>query len=99
LASSSRFIERGADVNAQGGEYSNALDAASIGGHLETVKILLERGSDINAQGGFYGDAVERIKDQCRSRSTDALCAASGGGHLEIVNILLERGAFLVTFM
>jgi hypothetical protein len=72
------LLERGADVNAQGGRYGNALQAASKGGHLEIVKILLERGADVNAQGGRYGNALQ---------------AASSGGHLEIVQVLLEKGA------
>jgi ankyrin repeat protein len=45
-------LRRGADVNAQGGQYGNALQAASNGGHKEIVKLLLERGADVNAQGG-----------------------------------------------
>ncbi|EXA28683.1 hypothetical protein FOVG_19725 [Fusarium oxysporum f. sp. pisi HDV247] len=48
------FISKGADVNAQGGEYGNALQAASEGGHEEIVKLLLEKGADVNAQGGEY---------------------------------------------
>ncbi|KAK4220461.1 hypothetical protein QBC38DRAFT_207355, partial [Podospora fimiseda] len=34
------LIGKGADVNAQGGEYGNALQAASSGGHQEIVKLL-----------------------------------------------------------
>ncbi|KAK8048380.1 hypothetical protein PG994_010110 [Apiospora phragmitis] len=72
------LIERGADVNAQGGYYGNALYAASSGGHKEIVQTLLEKGADVNAQGGHYGNA---------------LYAASYGGHKEIVQTLLEKGA------
>jgi hypothetical protein len=53
------LLGRGADVNAQGGHYSNALQAASFGGHQEVVQILLDRCADINVQGGFYGSALE----------------------------------------
>ena len=35
------LLERGADFNAQGGEYSNALQAASIGGYKKVVKMLI----------------------------------------------------------
>ncbi|KAF5351444.1 hypothetical protein D9758_013510 [Tetrapyrgos nigripes] len=63
-------LEKGADVNAQGGEYGNALQAASRSGHLEVVRALLEKGADVNAQGGFYGNALQ---------------AASYNGHLEVV--------------
>jgi len=42
-------LPRTADVNARGGKYGNALQAASVMGHLEVVRILLEHGADINA--------------------------------------------------
>ncbi|KAF5344526.1 hypothetical protein D9758_016478 [Tetrapyrgos nigripes] len=71
-------LEKGADVNAQGGEYGNALQAASLNGHLEVVRALLEKGVDVNAQGGFYGNALQ---------------AASYEGHLEVVRALLGKGA------
>jgi ankyrin repeat protein len=66
------------DVNAQGGQYGNALQAASSGGHEVIVKLLLEKGADVNAQGGEYGNALQ---------------AASSGGHEVIVKLLLEKGA------
>ena len=53
------LLEKGADVNAQGGEYGNALQAASYKGHSEIVKLLLEKGADVNAQGGEYGNALQ----------------------------------------
>jgi hypothetical protein len=67
-----------ADVNAQGGFYGNALQAASWRGHAKTVQQLLEHGADVNAQGGYCGNALQ---------------AASATGHVEIVRQLLERGA------
>ena len=42
------LIEKGADVNAQGGQYGNALQAASIKGHGALVKLLIENGADSN---------------------------------------------------
>jgi ankyrin repeat protein len=35
------LLAKDADVNAQGGEYGTALRVASLGGHLEVVKLLL----------------------------------------------------------
>jgi hypothetical protein len=35
------LLDKHADVNAQGGEYDNALQAASLGGHKQVVKLLL----------------------------------------------------------
>ncbi|KAK4232828.1 putative vegetative incompatibility protein, partial [Achaetomium macrosporum] len=42
------LIENGADVNAQGGVYGNALQAASSEGHKHIVQMLLEKGADVN---------------------------------------------------
>ncbi|MCJ1313782.1 hypothetical protein MMC25_007462 [Agyrium rufum] len=72
------LLERGAEVNAQGGEYNNALQAASLRGHEKVVAMLLKRGAEVNAQGGQYGNALQ---------------AASLRGHEKVVAMLLERGA------
>ncbi len=53
------LIEKGADVNAEGGEYGNALQAASEEGNENIVQLLIERGADVNAQGGYYGNALQ----------------------------------------
>jgi hypothetical protein len=39
------LLDNKADVNAQGGEYGNALQAASEGGHEQVVKVLLDAGA------------------------------------------------------
>jgi ankyrin repeat protein len=52
------LLEKGADINAQGGEYGNALQAASAEGHKTVVRLLLEKGADTNAQGGEYDSAL-----------------------------------------
>ena len=67
-----------ADVNAQGGCYGNALQAASFFGHEEIVKMLVHEGADVNAQGGRYGNALQ---------------AASFSDHEEIVKMLIHEGA------
>jgi hypothetical protein len=72
------LLDKGADVNAQGGEYRNALQAASVGDHEQVVKMLLDNGADVNAQGGRFGNA---------------LLAASVGGHKQVVKMLLNKGA------
>ncbi|CAL8575827.1 hypothetical protein XPA_001728 [Xanthoria parietina] len=71
------LLDNGADVNAQGGSYTNALQAASAGGHDQVVQMLLDNGADVNAQGGSY---------------TNALQAASAGGHDQVVQMLLDQG-------
>ncbi|KAH8702902.1 ankyrin repeat domain-containing protein [Phaeosphaeriaceae sp. PMI808] len=70
------FLDKGADINAQGGEYGNALQAASYRGHEQVVKLLLSKNVDVNAQGGDYGSALQE---------------ASAGGHEQIVKLLLDK--------
>ena len=53
------LLNKGADVNAQGGGYGNALQVASKRGHEQVVKLLLDKSADVNAQGGHYGNARE----------------------------------------
>jgi ankyrin repeat protein len=72
------LLEAGADSNAQGGVYGNALQAASFGGHDQAVQRLLEKGADVNAQGGVFDNALQ---------------AASLRGHNQVVQRLLEKGA------
>ena len=67
-----------ADINAQGGKYDNALQAASYQGHQEIVQVLLNAGANVNAQGGLFGNALQ---------------AASARGHRQIVQQLLHAGA------
>ena len=56
--------DRGADVNAQGGTYGNALHAASSGGHEQIVRLLVEKGADVNAQGGEDGNALQAASSE-----------------------------------
>ena len=71
------LLDAGADVNTQGGFFSNALQAASVRGHYQVVQILLDAGADVNTQGGFYSNAQ----------------AASVQGHYQVVQMLLQKGA------
>ncbi|KAI6285041.1 hypothetical protein MCOR26_001741 [Pyricularia oryzae] len=80
LCAVEKVLNDGADVNAQGGEYGNALQAASFKGHKEIVQTLVDKGADVNAQGGRYGNALQ---------------AASSGGHQEILQIFVDNGALL----
>ncbi|KAJ5660357.1 Pfs NACHT and Ankyrin domain protein [Penicillium longicatenatum] len=77
-ASAKALIGKGADVNAHGGYYNNALQATSAEGHRDILKLLLDQGAEINAEGGHYGSALQ---------------AASAEDHLDIVKLLLDRGA------
>ncbi|KAJ7776715.1 ankyrin repeat-containing domain protein [Mycena olivaceomarginata] len=72
------LLNKGADVNAQGGQCGNALQAAASRGHDKIVQVLLNKGADVNAQGGFYGNALQ---------------AAASEGHDKIFQVLLDKGA------
>ncbi|KFA68023.1 hypothetical protein S40285_09729, partial [Stachybotrys chlorohalonatus IBT 40285] len=71
------LIIKGADINAQGGRYGNAVHAASYEGHDKIVELLLDNGANINAQGGEYGNALQ---------------AASYKGHDKVMELLLDKG-------
>ncbi|KAJ5625207.1 hypothetical protein N7510_001516 [Penicillium lagena] len=71
------LLEKGADVNAQGGRYGNALQAASFGGYERIVRLLLEKGAGVNAQGGSYDNE---------------LFAALSEGYYDIARLRLENG-------
>ncbi|KAI7109644.1 hypothetical protein KC339_g625 [Hortaea werneckii] len=72
------LLARGADVNAQGGYFGNALQAAASEGSIEVVERLLTAGADVNAQGGEYGNALQ---------------TAAVNDYVEVVERLLTAGA------
>ncbi|KAH6986709.1 hypothetical protein EDB80DRAFT_590283, partial [Ilyonectria destructans] len=42
------LLNKGANINAQGGRYGNALQAALHKGYELVVKLLLDKGADVN---------------------------------------------------
>lgn len=54
------LIKEGADVNAQGGRYGNALQAAAKSKHEEIVEVLTTAGADVNTQGGVMAMLCKR---------------------------------------
>lgn len=72
------MIDAGANVNQQSvTERATALMAASLGGHVDIVRMLLERKADANV-----ADRVGKT----------AMVYASGSGHTRIVEMLLDYG-------
>ena len=73
------LLDRGANINAQGGHCGTALaPAAAFSRGEKIVQLLLDRGEEINAQSGYYGNALSA-----------AVYYQVGG----IVQLLLDRGA------
>jgi ankyrin repeat protein len=58
---------RGADVNAQGGGFDNALQAASAEGHTDIVKLLLEEGVDVDARAATTATPCSQLEAMSRS--------------------------------
>jgi ankyrin repeat protein len=75
------LIDAGADVDAQGGQYSNALQGSSSQGHEKVVE-MLPVGTDLIAPGGYHGNALQW---------------ASLQGHEKVVRVLLDAGAIVDT--
>jgi ankyrin repeat protein len=82
-----QLIEKGADIDAQGGKFGSAIQAAvalfrdqSVNESIieSIVKLLLDHGANVNTQGGKYGTALH---------------AASWAGYESIVKLLLDHGA------
>lgn len=76
------LLDKGADVNIQGGDLGDALRAAIVVNRKEVVRLLLHSGANVNAQGGYDKSALGVAIDLRSSR-----------GNLEIVELLLDRGA------
>jgi ankyrin repeat protein len=75
-----QLLDRGADVNEQGGRYGNALQAAAAYITRENVLVLLEHGADVNAQGGEHGTALQ------------AACKSDTSHGVGVIHLLLARG-------
>ena len=41
------LLDKGAEVNAQGGRFGNALQAALEGGYKKIVQLLLDKGAEV----------------------------------------------------
>jgi ankyrin repeat protein len=87
LSAVKKLIERGADVNAQAGDYVTPLAAAVNGGHNEIVRLLLDHCGDPNIQ-GKNGHVYGKMSDV----PTTLQLAVRQGNH-EIAALLLRHGA------
>jgi hypothetical protein len=80
-------VDNDADMNLQGGEFGSTLQAASFGGHLDIVKLLVDRGANVNVEGGRFGDAL-----RAASFGSDAFEIVKLLLGDELVELLVEQG-------
>ena len=52
------LLDKGVDVNTQGKQYSNALQAASVEGRVKVMQMLLDKRANVNTQGRYYSNAL-----------------------------------------
>lgn len=53
-----KLVERGYDVNARGGLFGSALQAAAFRNRREVVRMLVQNGAEINIRGGLHSTAL-----------------------------------------
>ncbi|KAK6544651.1 hypothetical protein TWF694_001340 [Orbilia ellipsospora] len=71
-------LRESVNLNAKGGHYGTALQAATVSGNKNIVELLLAAGTDTNTQGGHYGNALQ---------------GAAVNGYKDLVETLLAAGA------
>ncbi len=79
IATVTRLLEKGADINYNRHNSLPALTYASRKGNLTMMKLLLDNGAGVDAHGGEW--------------RTTPLGAASSQGHIEAIQLLLQNGA------
>ncbi|KAF5845578.1 hypothetical protein GGP41_009390 [Bipolaris sorokiniana] len=99
------LLDEGANVNAQGGPFGNALQAASAEGRVQVVEMLL-KGANTNAKGASeegHEQVVKMLLDKGADANAqggecgNALRVASARGLEPIVKMLLDAGAEINT--
>lgn len=99
------LLDKGAEVNLQGGLHDTALRAACSEGHEDIVELLLKHKADVNAQhasvlqsacSGGHESIVNMLLDHgadVNAHNGSALQSACYAGHGSIVQMLLNYGA------
>ncbi|KAL1598065.1 hypothetical protein SLS59_007075 [Nothophoma quercina] len=82
------LLEQGAQADAEGGRWGNALQAASYGGHELVVKILLDNKANVNALGGPHGSALNAAVAEDNEAVVKILLA--GGANVKGVDVQLK---------
>ncbi|KAJ7742363.1 ankyrin repeat-containing domain protein [Mycena maculata] len=97
------LLDNGANVNTMGGKYGGALQAASAGGALEIVKVLLDKGAEVGGKGGSspllaaseagHTEIARFLLENGAMVTAQELYATSRKGHHDTVVLLLGHGA------
>ncbi|KAI0424216.1 ankyrin repeat-containing domain protein [Xylaria sp. FL1042] len=106
LGAARYLLEKGADVNSEGGVFGNSGQAAAFNGHIAVLELLASHGVDLSASGRFPNtfhaalignqSAVMKLLleglwvHEIGSNNDDLLCRAAYYGHHEVVEILLR---------
>ena len=72
------LLNKGPNIDAMGGKYGTALQAAACHGKVKVIELLLDKGANVNADGGEYGTTLQ---------------AAACYGRVEVIRLLLGKGA------
>ncbi|KAI9763081.1 MAG: hypothetical protein M1840_000928 [Geoglossum simile] len=92
------LINKGADINAQGGYYGNPLQAALARSLGELAPMLLEKGADVNASGGQFGHPLQAAARYASPRTVQLLVDhgadvnAQGGYYGNALQAACHRG-------
>jgi len=82
------MLQCGFDPNAKDSNGVEALHRASMGGHVEAVKVLLAKGASVNAVDGMF--AATPLVWACEGwRHT----SQNGADHVEVARLLLAAGS------
>lgn len=91
------LLDFGSDLDAQGGFFGTALQAAAKAGNLEGVEMLLTRGVDVNLRCGEYGGALSAARSADRHYCLKCYgfkrLSQAEYGCKDIIQVLLDAGA------
>jgi ankyrin repeat protein len=85
------LIDSGADVNACGGQYYMALNAAALAGRQAIVELLIRRGANVNISAPA---AKPSLADEAGENCSTAFEYALSMGHEEVAKYLLNQKKF-----
>ena len=90
------LIDKGADVNTQGGKYGNALQAAVCRAKTEIIQLLLDKGADVSGKGGEYGNALHtaviKLIEACTRSRQRGHSSTGANRYRAVIQLLIHNG-------